>query len=103
MTIKEARILLCCENVVDVMYAISLGKLSEEEICDEDDGFDLNNLQEEATQIVLKELDKKDKVINELLYKEAQRILYDSKEEEIQKYAEKLKQKYFKKVEEENE
>lgn len=65
MTIKEARILLCCENVVDVMYAISLGKLSEEEICDEDDGFDLNNLQEEATQIVLKELDKKDKVIEQ--------------------------------------
>ena len=50
-----------------------------------------------------KELDKKDKVINELCIEKAQRILYDSKEEEIQKYAEELKQKYFKKVEEENE
>ena len=67
MTVKEARIILLCNNVVEAIYAQKKGALSEELLNqDGEGGFDLEILKEEAIKIVLDELQKQDTEINKL-------------------------------------
>ena len=64
MTVKDARIILVCENILDLFYAQSKGAFSAEmvaffEAMDEaDEALDLNELKKEAVPIILAELDR---------------------------------------------
>lgn len=70
MTVKDARIILVCENMLDLFYAQSKGAFSAEmqaffEVMDEvDEALDLNDLKKEAVPIILKELDRLTEEIN---------------------------------------
>lgn len=65
MTVKEARIILLCNNVMEVIYAQSKGALSKD-LLSEEDNYDLDELKKQAIEIVLKELEKQDTEINKL-------------------------------------
>lgn len=60
MNIKEAKIILYCNNLAELAFAGVLHLLNN------DNDNDLNILKEEALEIVLSELEKKDKIINEM-------------------------------------
>ena len=64
MTIKEARVILLCNNVLELVFAQSKGVISEELLGNGE--IDLYDLKKEAIKIVLNELDKQDTEINKL-------------------------------------
>lgn len=60
MDIKEAKIILYCNNLAELSFAGVLHLLND------DNDNDLNILKEEALEIVLSELEKKEAIINEI-------------------------------------
>lgn len=60
MNEKEARKILCCNNIAELAF---IGLL---DLLNDDNDNDLNILKQEAIKVVLLELEKKDLIINEM-------------------------------------
>ena len=69
--IKEAKLILLCNNIVELFFAVNEGQKQELFKNDywkfeNDEEIDLIKLKTIANEIVLKELEKKDKIIDEM-------------------------------------
>ena len=80
MTVKEARIILLCNNIIELVFAESRGAISKEII--EGESIDLNILKEEAIRVVLNELENNYKILDSLKSKLEEHIKHCEQEAE---------------------